>query len=442
MNASPADTSQPRPRHLRGERFTVTVGPMVHGAVCLARLDDGTSLMVDGAIPGETVTVALHHRKGSVWFADTDGVVAPSPDRVDAPCPYVGTCGGCQLQHVSYARQLELKRDIVVDALRRQHVAPAEVVVHGMDDPWRYRWRGEFHVVPGDHGLADAGLGFNRMRSWKAVAVDDCLIHHPRITASLPALRSLVRTAAATGLTALHLTVGEDGAELLLRPKPREALPESAIDGQALTEKDRWSTTSTTLRWRGHSFRVSPDSFIQVNWRQMDALYGHALDGLRDCNGATVVDAYAGIGVMACELASRGTRVVCIESNRDSARLGVLNAQMNHCDGLVRYVAESVEEVIARVGVGASAVLLDPPRAGCDPRVTAWLALAGPPRIVYVSCDPATLARDLRTLTVSGPYSVDSVVVVDMFPQTHHVETVAVLSRPDHATLPLDRGDA
>ncbi|MDQ2959508.1 MAG: class I SAM-dependent RNA methyltransferase [Candidatus Dormibacteraeota bacterium] len=440
MNVSPADTSPPRPRHFRGEQFTVTVGPMVHGAVCLARLDDGTSLMVDGAIPGETVAVALHHRKGSLWFADTAEVLAASPHRVAAPCPYVGTCGGCQLQHVSYPRQLALKREIVVDAMRRQHVVHGEIAVHGMDDPWRYRWRGEFHVVPGNDGLADAGLGFNRMRSWTAVAVDDCLIHHPRITDSLPGLRSLVRTVAATSLTALHLTVGEDGAELLLRPKPRDALDAAAIDGQALAENDRWSTTSTTMRWRGHSFRVSPESFIQVNWTQMDVLYGLALDGIGACDGATVVDAYAGIGVLACELALRGATVVCIESNRDSARLGVLNAQMNGCDAAVRYLAEPVEEVVARAGVGADAVLLDPPRAGCDPRVTAWLALAGPARIVYVSCDPATLARDLRMLTVSGPYTVDSVAVVDMFPQTHHVETVAVLSRSDHAAPPATGG--
>lgn len=402
---------------------------MVHGGVCLGRLDDGTALFIDGTLPGETVGVELHHRKGRVWFAHTVDVVEPSTHRVAAPCPYYGECGGCQLQHIAYAQQLELKTEIVRDAMRRQHVVlPAELAVHGMADPWRYRWRGEFHVVPGEMGMADARLGFNRMRSWRPVAVDDCLIHHPRITASLPALRDLAR-AAAPELTALHLTAGEDGGELLLRPRPQAALRPDDVDEHARAADQRWSTTFTTLHWRGLSFRVSPDTFIQVNWGALDALYGAALRGLGAAEGRIVVDAYAGVGVLACELARQGATVVCIENNRDSARLGLLNAAMNGGARRVRYLHAAVEDAIAAAAGDAHAVIIDPPRAGCHPRVTGWLALAGPPDIVYVSCDPATLARDLRVLTVSGPYRIDAFEVVDMFPQTHHVECVVTLRR-------------
>jgi 23S rRNA (uracil1939-C5)-methyltransferase len=403
---------------------------MVHGAVCLARLDDGTALFVDGALPGEAVEVELHHRKGKVWFAHTVAVGEASSHRVAAPCPYYGECGGCQLQHADYAHQLELKEAIVRDAMRRQHVVlPHGVAVHGMEDPWRYRWRGEFHVIPGDAGMADARLGFNRMRSWKPVAVDDCLIHHTRITDSLPALRSLVRDAGAASLTALHLTVGEEGQELLLRPRPVRAIDPAAVDKQAQTAEVRWSTSSTTLHWRGHDFRVVPDSFIQVSWGQLEALYGSALRGLGTVTGSTIVDAYAGIGVFACELAAAGASVVCIENNRESARFGVLNTELNGCGERVRYLPASVEDALPSAGVAADAVVLDPPRAGCDPRVTAWLALAGPPTIVYISCDPATMARDLRVLSVSGPYHLDGFELVDMFPQTHHIECVATLHR-------------
>jgi 23S rRNA (uracil1939-C5)-methyltransferase len=405
---------------------------MVHGAVCLARLDDGTALFVEGALPGEDVEVELHHRKGRVWFAHVMAVGEASAHRVDAPCPYYGECGGCQLQHVAYAHQLELKEAIVRDAMRRQHVAlPEDIAVHGMDDPWRYRWRGEFHVIPGDVGMAEAELGFNRMRSWKPVAVDDCLIHHPRITESLPALRSLVRHAGTADLTALHLTVGEDGEELLLRPRPTRAVAAAAVDAQALSANARWGTTSTTLHWRGHGFRVLPDTFIQVNWGHLDTLYGAALRGIGTVAGTVIVDAYAGIGVLACELASTGATVVCIENNRESARFGVLNTELNECADQVRYLAEDVEEALPSAGIGADVVILDPPRAGCDPRVTAWLALAGPPTVVYISCDPATMARDLRLLTVSGPYQIDGFELVDMFPQTHHIECVATLRRAD-----------
>ncbi len=408
----------------------VAAGPMVHGALCLARLDDGTSVLIDGALPNERVAVELQHRKGRVWFARTVSVDAPSEHRVEAPCPYYGECGGCQLQHVEYSHQLELKAEIVRDALRRQAVPlPVHFVVHGAQDPWRYRWRGEFHVIPGAAGMRDARLGFNRVRSWRPVAVEDCLIHHPRITTSLPALTGLVRDAGGDRLTALHLTVGEDGDELLLRPRPSESVPGNVVDEHAHTAVQRWSVTSTTLRWRGHHYRVSPDTFIQVNWSSLELLYGAALRGLGAVAGRTIVDAYAGVGVLACELAAQGASVVCIENNRDSARIGVLNAELNACAGNVRYIARAVEDALASVGAGADAVLLDPPRAGCDPRVTAWLALAGPATVVYVSCDPATLARDLRVLSVSGPYRIETYELVDMFPQTHHVESVVTLRR-------------
>lgn len=402
---------------------------MVHGGSCLSRLDDGTALFVDGALPGETVEVELHHRKGRVWFARTVDVVVASEHRVTAPCPYYGECGGCQMQHIAYTHQLELKREIVHDAMRRQHVAlPGELRVHGMADPWRYRWRGEFHVVPGERGIGNARLGFNRMRSWRPVAIDDCLIHHPRITGSLPALRDLARSAD-PDLTALHLTAGENGDELLLRPRPQRALRSSTVDDHARAADQRWSTTLTTLHWRGQSFRVSPDTFIQVNWGALDELYGAVLRGLGPVDGRAVVDAYAGIGVLACELARGGAAVVCIENNRDSARLGVLNAAMNGRTEGVRYIHAAVEDALPNAAAEAGATVLDPPRAGCHPRVTGWLALAGPPDIVYVSCDPATLARDLRVLTVSGPYRIEAFEVVDMFPQTHHIESVVTLRR-------------
>ncbi len=433
MSDSPAEVAPAAVgpvRHRRGERFTVVAGAMVHGALCLARLDNGTSLFVDGALPGERVEVELQHRKGKVWFAHTVAVAEPAAQRVEAPCPYYGECGGCQLQHVEYSHQLELKAGIVRDAMRRQGVTlPGGFTVHGAHQPWRYRWRGEFHVIPGALGMADARLGFNRLRSWRPVAVDDCLIHHPRITTALPALTGLVREAGDPALSALRLTAGEDGDELLLQPRPARAIPATAVDEHARAAGQRWSTSSTTLSWRGHDYRVSPDTFIQVNWGSLELLYGAALRGLGDVAGRTVVDAYAGVGVLACELAAQGASVVCIESNRASARLGVLNAELNECVARVRYVARPVEDSLASVGAGADAVLLDPPRAGCDPRVTAWLALAGPANVVYVSCDPATLARDLRVLCVSGPYRLDAYELVDMFPQTHHVESVVTLRR-------------
>jgi 23S rRNA (uracil1939-C5)-methyltransferase len=405
---------------------------MVHGGLCLAH-SDGATLMVDGGIPDELVEVALTFRRGRTWFCRVEGVREASPDRVVPPCPYVPECGGCQLQHIGHPRQLLLKREVVLDALRRAGVAVPEPRLHAMADPWRYRWRGELHVIPGERGMGDAALGFNRARSWRKVAVDDCLIHHPTIAGSLPRLRELVRRGGSPALSVLHVTAGESGDELLLRPKPAAALARSAVDEMAasLPEGERWSTDLTTLRWRGRSFRVSPDSFIQVSWGQLDALYGCVLDGLGELAGRRVVDAYAGIGVLSVVLAAAAREVVCIESNRSAARMGRLNARINEVVDRMRYVVAPVEDALPEVAAAApvDALVLDPPRAGCGGRVTGWLALAGPLRVVYVSCDPATLARDLHLLVGSGPYAIDAVDVVDLFPQTHHVETVVALHR-------------
>ena len=447
MTGSPAETSRPEgtagaepPRAPRaptgvlrpGARVTVRAERMVHGGLCLAYAG-GATLMVDGALPGELVEAALTHRRGRTWFARTERALEASPDRTVPPCPYVPECGGCQLQHVAYPRQLDLKRQIVLDAMRRAGVAAPEPRLHGMEDPWRYRWRGELHVIPGEGGVRDAALGFNRARSWRKVAVDDCLIHHPRIAGSLPRLRELARRAGSPALTVLHVTVGEEGRELLLRAKPAAAMDRAVVDemASALPVPERWSVDLTTLRWRGRTFRVSPESFIQVSWGRLDALYGRALAGLGDLGGLRVVDAYAGIGVLSTVLAETAREVICIESNRSAARMGRLNARINDVAGRLRYVAEPVEEALPRVAAEAplDALVLDPPRAGCEGRVTAWLALAGPPRIVYISCDPATLARDLHLLVTSGPYTVEALDLVDMFPQTHHVECVAVLGR-------------
>ena len=409
---------------------------MVHGGLCLAHPDDTTTVLVAGAMPDERVEAVLRYRKGATWFADTVTVMRASPDRVTPPCPYVPECGGCQLQHTSYARQLELKVDIVRDALQCERLTSLPAIrVLGMSDPWRYRRRGEFHVVPGVAGVADSSLGFNRARSWRPIAVEDCLIHDTRIAAALPVLRDMVRQGATSRLSTLHITMGDAGGELLVRPKPSNALDQDAVEraSLALPGDMHITTHSTSITWQGHTFRVSPETFMQVNVKQLDALYGTVMQSLAGAANLRVIDAYAGVGMLAVHLAVQGAHVTCVESNRAAARLGTLNARLNDVDARVEYVAEPVEHALPRVaaGRGIDALVLDPPRAGCSGQVTGWIALAGPPIVVYVSCDPATLARDLHVLVGSGPYELAGLTVVDMFPQTYHVETVAELRRRD-----------
>ncbi len=334
------------------------------------------------------------------------------------------------MQHIAYERQFQLKVEAVVEQLGRQGITltPSQMGLFPALDPWRYRWRGEFHVLRSESG---ARLGFNRARSWTPIAVQDCLIHHRAITEALPELEQIA--AAARDATVLHLTVGAGGKELLLATKPARALKEAdlSLQERALPAGVNWSNSTTSLEWRGHSYRVSPESFIQVNREMMEQLYGCILTQLGDMGGCTVIDAYAGIGVLAVELAGSGSRVICIEENPAAARMGRLNMELNGVEGEVEFIRASVDDVLSSLlsQHNPDAVLVDPPRAGCSSKVVAALALAGPARIVYVSCDPATLARDLRLLCVSGPYRLSYLAQVDMFPQTWHVECVATLVR-------------
>jgi len=207
----------------------------------------------------------------------------------------------------------------VLDALHRQRIEHPAPRVIGAGDPWRYRLRGEFHVIAGSDGHAPA-LGFNRARSWRPIAVDDCLIHHPRITTALPALRTLIASSGKPDLGTLHLTAGEDGQELLVRPKPSRGLAPGALDaGLDLPDGGRVSTTSTTLRWRGLTFRVTADAFIQVNWAQMDVLYQCAVDALGGHAGlGTLIFALLAIGLQNLILAQPQPAIV----EDDAARLG------------------------------------------------------------------------------------------------------------------------
>ncbi len=419
--------------HARGECASVSIEKAVYGGLTRTHLDDGTLVFAGNAIEGEQGTVELQYRKKNIWFARMADIAAPSADRIPAPCQFADRCGGCQLQHMAYPAQVAMKRKIVEEALYHEGVPlPSDIRVHAMEHPWAYRYRGEFHVVPGDAGMGDARLGFNEHRRWVPVAVDDCLIHHPTIRSALPELVELVQRGGLSGLSTLHCTVGEHGQELLIRAKPFGMVRDDVLEEIALRSDSsvRWSTDATTLHWRTFAFRITPDTFIQVNWEMMDTLYQCVLDAVAESHAHTILDAYAGIGVMSSAFAAAGADVTCIESNPASVHLGMLNSRMNALEKRLHFVRGSVEDVLAEhLSKTVDHAVLDPPRSGCEPRVVGALVLQGPQHVTYVSCNPSTLARDLHVLAASGPYVPTRMDIVDMFPHTYHVETVVHLVR-------------
>jgi 23S rRNA (uracil1939-C5)-methyltransferase len=390
--------------------------------------EEGKVWLVSYALPGEVVEAEPRGRQGGVAVAATTRVLEPSPHRVAAPCPYFGACGGCQLQHATYTHQLDLKRQVVAEAWARAGLRlPPDAAVLGMEDPWRYRIRGEFEAVAEASGWR---FGFHRMRSHAVLPVDSCAIHDERIERALPAFARAANELRLTGLQNLLLTVEPAGRGLLWRLRVNskgwlheeyahrvaELLPDAALLDDAMS-LDFWDMT----------FRVRSDTFVQTNYRQMLVLYRTTLDMLQPMPGEKVLDLYAGIGTVSVAVARGCGSVTAVEENPRAVQLGRLNARIN--SARVEYLPGKVEEALRGVRLGQhDAVILDPPRAGCEPAAIAELVRLGAGRVVYVSCEPSTHARDIAAL-VRGGYRVRRAAIVDMFPQTYHIESVALLER-------------
>jgi 23S rRNA (uracil1939-C5)-methyltransferase len=392
--------------------------------------EDGKVWLVNYALPGEVVEAEPRGRQGGVAVAAATRVIEASPHRVMAPCPYFGACGGCQLQHADYAHQLELKRQVVEEAWTRVGLRlPPDTAVLGMEDPWRYRIRGEFEALAEASGWR---FGFHRMRSHSVLPIDSCVIHDSRIERALPAFAKAANELGLRGLQNLLLTVEPAGKGLLWRLRfhgreprwPRDAfarrvaalLPDTALLDDAMT-LEFWDLT----------FRVRSDTFVQTNYRQMLVLYRAALDMLQPRPEDKILDLYAGIGTISVAVARNAASVTAIEANPHAVQLGRLNARIN--SARVEYLKGTVEDALRGIRLGQhQAVILDPPRAGCEPAALAELIRLGPERLVYVSCEPSTHARDIIGL-VRGGFRVRRAAIVDMFPQTYHIESVALLER-------------
>jgi 23S rRNA (uracil1939-C5)-methyltransferase len=402
----------------------------VHGGAVLTR-DEGRVVFVHYALPGEVVRAEPWGKRGGAAFARAVDVVEPSPDRTPPPCPHFGACGGCQWQHAVYPRQLALKLEVVGEVWARAGLRlPPDTPIHGMEEPWRYRVRGEFEATVAEGQLA---LGFHRLRSHAVLPVERCPIHDERIERTMLAVRQAGRELGLRGLTGLHVTVEPQGPGVLWRPRfhrrsERAQVPALAGRLAELLPDLVLLDDSMSLDFWDLRFRVRSDTFIQTNYRQMLVLYETVLDMLDAGPGDRVLDCYSGIGTISLAVGRRAGGVTAIEESPGAAQLGRLAARINEVPG-VRFVAGRVEDALTELRLGEhEAAVLDPPRAGCEPGAIAELLRLSPERLVYVSCEPSTHARDVARL-VQGGYRVRRVALVDMFPQTYHVESVALLER-------------
>lgn len=429
----------PAPPAAGRERLEVDVTEVAYGPSALGRTAEGQVVFVDDALPGERVIAEVASRKRNYINTRAIEVLIAAAGRATPPCPYVPQCGGCQWQHADYEAQVAIKARVFAETMRRAAVDVPAAELVPCDQPLRYRIRGEFHVVPSQQQGA-IRLGFNRRRSYDLVAVDDCLIHHPHITEALAGIASALADCGPHDIRGMRLTTTPERRELLWRalgaatPPGLQAALEAALTGW-LVHQDSLTLEFDGRRVDGREsdliFRVDSETFIQVNHRQAHLLYGKALEYLGDRPGH-LVEGYAGYGAMSLlagtrqDERQRPSTFTLVEENKAALVLARLHARLHGVDG-VNLLPGTVEERLAQLEPGeADTVIVDPPRAGCHPDVLAELARLRPGRLVYVSCDPSTLGRDLGRLAERG-YRPESQAVVDMFPQTYHIESVTLL---------------
>ena len=390
----------------------VDVGPVAHGGHCVARLD-GQVVFVRHTLPGERVRIRITERSKRFLRADAVEVLEAAPDRVTAPCPYAGDCGGCDFQHVSPEGQRRLLTSVVREQLERLAGLSWDGEVEAVQ-PDDLGWRTRVSFAVDESGRA----GLRRHRSHDIVPIEECLIAHP----SLP--RVLDRTWDSESVEAI---VSSSGERLLVTDATIPDDVERAVDGVVAVDGTvRGGRGALTEQVRDTSMRVSGSGFWQVHPAAATTLVDAVLEAAQAQPGDTVVDLYAGVGLFTLFLADavgeQGT-VVSVESDDRAAR----DARRNLHDRLqVQLVGATVERAL-RSGHIASAdvVVLDPPRTGAK-RAVAGIAELAPRRVVYVACDPAALARDLATFAYLG-YRLDALRAFALFPMTHHVECVATL---------------
>jgi len=401
----------------------VTIERILPGGLGLAHAE-GKTIMVPLAAPGDRLRIRIERQKGNVAFASLVEVLEPSPMRVDPPCPYFGRCGGCDFQQLNYPAQLEAKAEIIRDCLRRighlDVVPPFEVVAS--PNPWHYRARAQWQ-----YDYVSSHLGYFEAGSRRVCDVAECAVLVPELQTALDSLRTRIQQGGLPDdVRDFRALAGDD--RVSLSPDPDEANPpevERSIGGE--------------------SYHLDAESFFQTNVDLVPQLIEAALDGVQ---GETAVELYCGVGLFTVALARRFTRVTAIESDLAAAAYAQKNLSLAGLsntaivnEDVARWLAKNLDRADSsalsgdpkrrsrQVGTALQTdfLLLDPPRTGAESRVIDGILQIEPKRICYVSCDPATLARDLRKL-ISGGYSLDSLIAFDMFPQTHHVETVAQLS--------------
>jgi 23S rRNA (uracil1939-C5)-methyltransferase len=427
------------------ERARVSIEKLVYGGNGLARLENGQAVFVPGVLPGERVMVEIRKKRKGFMEAGVIEVIEPSPDRVQPPCAGDMECTGATWPYISYPAQLKLKTEILLDSLKKiGGIAPARLLpILPSPRTDHYRLRTQFNVRKKDDRQQ---IGFFRQGSYDLIEVENAFLIDPVIDRALSAVRSLSREL--PPLAEIHINASPSGEAHLLLFSDRETFPPLngfleklrqkapeviGMTGFANRKKAfTFGGNRLTLDVEGLTLKATEGNFFQVNWEQNRNMVKTVLD-LTDLSGnETVLDLYCGIGNFALPLARRSKSVIGIESGYSAIEDAKANAALNGIAN-AEFIADDMQKglkMLMQRKMCSEVIVMDPPRAGATLKTLERVLAFVPQKIVYVSCNPSTLARDLKFFHLFG-FRLDRLQPVDMFPWTYHIECVAEMAREE-----------
>lgn len=387
----------------------------VYGGYIIAR--DSGVIFIKGAIPDEVVEVSISEKKRDYSIGTVTNVIETSPYRINPPCSVFGTCGGCHFQFISYERQVSMKEEILLDSVSRIGKLEAPLSPALTDRNYNYRYRGQFKIS------REGKIGFYREGTRDVVPVEEC----PLMIKEINRIVKELNNRKLSGIKEIHISCG-DAANALIKSKLatediEKIMSGAGFSGIAFETGESTGRDYIRLDLNGLQYTVTPWSFFQAHWNLNRKVVELIINELQPLENMRVLDLYAGAGNFSLPLAVYASQVVAVEENRHAADDGQRNVKLNNIKNC-RFINSSAEKY--RIQEKFDIVVLDPPRPGLHPDAARKIIDSSPGKIVYISCNPATLARDLKKF--SERYNVDSLRMIDFFPNTYHVEALALMS--------------
>jgi 23S rRNA (uracil1939-C5)-methyltransferase len=401
----------------------LTMTGMAYGGESLGRAENGRMVFVPFALPGERVRVRIRDEHKRWARAELIEVLQPASDRIQARCIHFGQCGGCHYQHLEYADQLQVKQEIVIEQLERIGgiQAPPVVEIIASPSPWNYRNQMQFHINP------NGSLGLVQQDGPKVLPLSECHLPLPAVDQ----LWSLIRVEEQDEIGRISVRTDTQDETMIVfhaQESPTQEIEVLAGTSVAWSTPGSWQVLAgepaLEMQVLGERFQVSPDAFFQVNTALVPELVRRVLQAARVSPGQLTFDLYAGVGLFSLFLAKNGARVIAVESS--PAACADFEVNLYPYSDIELYESQ-VDAALPAIVASPDLILVDPPRAGLGREVVEMILEKQPARLVYVSCDPATMARDSR-LFAAGGLQLEQVQPIDLFPQTYHIETISTWS--------------